>query len=228
MRLFRIFLAPSAVLLAMMCPPGAFANTLLPGGSCSSPCVVDNLTGNAVFAGGTFLATTGVTLSTPPGSGNTMSYTAEVYQEVGGTLDFLYQATPIDGDLGQLTAKLFGASLGSIDMGYATTAATFVNAGVGNGFVDGSVAPVADAWPSSTPDFSFTGAGVPVGTTSDIVVIRTDATTYSTGTVLFQDGGQSSGTAWQPAPEPAEAGVLLGGLFAAGLFVARKFRVQRS
>jgi hypothetical protein len=221
MKYLRILSAPSAVLLASLCVPGAFAAVLTPGNS-GAPTDM-----TASLAAGVLVASTGHVAATQTSATLTGDSIAGVWQENGtGFLDFLYQFRPDSGDaVNSITGQNFFAGLGSISTGYLTNAGQ-----VGGSFQTPSgtnATPSGSSWNPTSVQFSFTNAGVNPNYT-DILVIHTTATTWSAGVALFQGTGQASAPAFQPTPEPAQAGLLLGGIFAAGLFVARKFRVQRS
>lgn len=234
MRLFRILSAPSAVLLLAMCAPGAFGTSLSPGQSAApiGPTILTDTYVNSTAD--TFTSANYV--SGVSGFSGTL-YTEVAFNNVTGGYDFLYQFTNNGLSSGTPT------SIDPIDImsasnfaGYTTD--VYFDPTQNLGALTGTVAPTGADRTSGTGevvDFDFQGAfNVTPGSTSDLLVVETNATSYSSnGNVSLQNTSSSPlNFAWQPAglaaPEPAEAGVLLGGLFAAGLFVARKFRVQRS
>jgi hypothetical protein len=162
---------------------------------------------------------------------------------VTGHLDFLYQYDPTVTDFQQLTAINFLASLGTVDLGYLTSLAQLTNNPVATPHfvapttvncgptLSAPCIPLTDDWQPAAGnkvDFSFTAANaIEAGQNSPILVIRTLVDTHALGTVFIQDGGNGFQVAYDPTPEPASAGVLLGGLLGVGLFVARKFQVKQ-
>jgi len=72
----------------------------------------------------------------------------------------------------------------------------------------------------AAPEFDF-GLGVPVGGQTEYLILKTDATSYTTGTVSFQDTVTATGAGFAPAPEPRMIGFLLLG-FACVVFMSRR------
>jgi hypothetical protein len=60
-------------------------------------------------------------------------------------------------------------------------------------------------------NFGSQGAGILIpGSYSDLLIIRTDATSYTTGTIGFTDGGNSTGlSGFAPGSNPEPASVVL-------------------
>jgi hypothetical protein len=234
MKSIRIFSA-SAVFLAAMCASSAFAATLPP---CPTPGVAGclNPTNNApaVLIGGlptgdVLVSETTSAIQTSP----TLTGTgvAAVYMETAGActgcLDFLYQVSPAAGDaIDSLTGQNFGNGLGVIETFYLDTLPTVIGSPFSAPTDTSPLTTNNVTWNPTSVQFDFNG--ITGGQESDIFVIRTDATTYSAGVALVQGTGQATFASYQPSPEPAQVGLLLGGLMVAGLFVARKFRVLQS
>jgi len=137
-----------------------------------------------------------------------------VYSDPGnafgsGDLDFMYQisnsATSTDA-VGRVTAFNFTGSM--TDVGFTASG----SAEPGVVFVDGSAAPqlVDRSLGGDTVGFSFTsGTPSPLtpGTTSTVLIIETNATNFTAGTVSVIDGGVSTVAAFAPiaptqTPEP--------------------------
>ena len=228
MKVVKSVIAPSAVLTVLLCASNAFGAFLDPAASGAPDSI-------SLAAGSIIVSTAGT--SVVDFGANQGAYTSAVYQETAtGFLDFLYQFTPSTtttppSDLTSLTTMAYGTNLPPLSGGEAIqTAYLTSNAGISGTFTSaGTVAPVLSNYVGANGSvaFVFSPALTP-GATSDILVIRTAATTYSTSTVVFQDSGQSHGYGYQPAPEPALVGVLLTSLFAAGLFLARRFQVSQN
>jgi hypothetical protein len=201
------------------------AVVLGPGGGPVAPDQLDS------FAGATFLASTGLMPFVGINALNQTTFTG-TFQELvaldptnNTTIDFLYQFRDLTGDaIGRMTATGYAGF--TTDVGYDPFETMTV-------FLPGPyVTPdtVARSTSGDTISYDFAGVGgVPNGSASALLVINTSATQYAlSGTVNFIDGAVASMIDYAPAtaPEPASLGLLLGGLFAAGLFFARRFQVK--
>ena len=170
---------------------------------------------------GTLLADMTSTFSfTTTGGTDTGTIESAVYRN-GGTLDFYYQVTNDASSataLARLTATDFAGFV--TDAGYRTDGGTLA----GTSFSDGTVAPVtADSNVNgSVIGFSFYPPTTPPteigpGEESFVLVISTDATSFTLGNASVIDGGTDTVTAFQPSsgvPEPASFGLLGIGLIA--------------
>jgi hypothetical protein len=187
------------------------AADLGPGDTVTPSVVANPLTA----AGFTVEATTSGTFTTPAESG---TYSAYVVRTDAGTLDFVYKFSndaSSESKLERMTAYNFA--------GFTTNV----------GYVAGS-GDVAPTTANRTNDgevvgFNFLASGVPQGQNTDIMVIATNATKFTTGTYTFQDGGATTVAAYAPTtgavvtPEPSSflsAG--LGGILLLG--VVRRHR----
>jgi hypothetical protein len=137
-----------------------------------------------------------------------------------GDLDFVYQIdnnpSSMDG-LERLVAADFTGHL--TDVGYATNGSF-----LGNGFVDGTVAPLTVDRPfANEVGFSF-GAlnAVAPGTDSVLLVVETNDTNYEAGTVAIIDALSTNLPGYQPAPEPSMT-MLAGAGLAAVVALRKKF-----
>jgi hypothetical protein len=202
------------------------AVVLAPGAGPVAPDQLDS------FAGATFLASTGVLPFVGINALNQTVYTG-TFQELvaldptnNTTIDFLYQFQDLTGDsIGQMTTTGYNGF--TTDVGYdpAETMTVYF----GNPMVIPDSVSRSNSGGTISYDFATNGS-VPNGSTSQLLVIETNATQYAlTGTVNFIDGAVASMIDFAPAtaPEPASIGLLLGGLFAAGLFFARRFQVKQ-
>jgi len=180
--------------------------------------------------------------------------------KTNGTLDFLYQFDPAVTDLSSATMQNFFASTAGnpIGVGYLTDVSLFLGVpgfdsfrnptttGCGtsagcapttagpsfgtitfSGFVKATTA--APSGGTVNGGCTISGAGC-TSTSTDILVIRTSATTYENPPLnsSAQDGGTVNFMGYDPTPEPGFAGLLLSGLFGVGLIVARRFRVVQN
>ena len=79
--------------------------------------------------------------------------------------------------------------------------------------------------------FDFSGsAAIQIGDSNEsfVLVIKTNRKSFTAGSSSIIDGGVANVASFAPTPEPAFAGLLLGGLFVVGLFLARRFQVRQS
>jgi hypothetical protein len=201
------------------------AVVLAPGAGPVAPDQLDS------FIGATLLASTGLMPFMGVNALNQTVFTGTFQEFVAldptnnTTMDFLYQFRDVTGDaIGRMTAT--GYTGFGTDVGYDPVETMTV-------FFPGPyVIPdtVARSGSGDTISYDFAGnGGVPNGSVSEMLVINTNATSYAlNGSVNFIDGGIASMVVYAPTttPEPASLGLLLGGLFAAGLFFARRFQVK--
>jgi len=139
-----------------------------------------------------------------------------VYREAGGTLDFYYQVTnnttaPNCGAAGQPACDPLSRETDTTFTGFTTSVGYRTDGGsIAGGFVNGSVAPVT-ADRNSVGDvvgFSFNppdAAKIQPGQTSDVLVISTNATNFTSGNASVIDGGVTTVKAFEPTsatPEP--------------------------
>lgn len=149
----------------------------------------------------------------------TASMTAAVYMDPSNTfcincLDFVYQvsnnANSADG-IGRVTAVSFTGF--STDVGFSPTAP---GSGGGGSFVNGTDAPgLVDRNTADVVGFQFSSsptAAIAPGSTSNLLIIETNATSFTSGFVSIEDGGVATFSAFEPTsgvPEPT-SGILLG------------------
>lgn len=163
----------------------------------------------------------------------TGSLTEAVVRNVGGTLDFYYQITNNAGSTSSLERNINSAFASTAPPGFTTEVFYRTdNAGLGSLFSAGSpsAVPLTADRSANARRVGFTFSGIAPGETSRILVIRTNATTFTNGVSLISDdlilgeGTFDAVGSFQPAaaaiPEPASL-VLLSSAFAAAGYVAR-------
>ena len=208
-------LKPIAVVLfvALICGSTAMAGTI-------SACAAGSggpTPGNTIFpvdctgsTSGTLLAFMSQSFSyhTTAGTNSGFVYSA-VYND-GGTLDFYYQVVNSSTSataLARMTANTF--------TGFTTNSAFIANGHTlgGTSFVDGTVMPVTSDSTGAVIGFSFYPVitdEIQPGQESNVLIISTNAKSYSNGNAAIIDGGSTFVNAFQPTgvPEPATLGLL--------------------
>jgi hypothetical protein len=131
-----------------------------------------------------------------------------------GDYTFIYQVnntgTPgVDDPFSLVSIRPFGLSM--TDVGYVQTN------------IDPSS---ADRNGTNTIDWSFAGTEITPGTSTDLLVVETNATAIAPGTFAVSDGGSANGTAAVPfvgngVPEPASVSLIVA---ASGLMLGRRRR----
>jgi hypothetical protein len=161
---------------------------------------------------------------------NSGTITSAVFMETGGTLDFYYQVWNSSASATALQRETdvnFGPT--SVSLAYSIDSSNLDGV-----FVDGTVAPVSgDLNATGTVvGFSFFPPiipGIAPGTTTNVLVVSTTATTYGNGNANVIDGGVDTVAAYQPGspvPEPMSMFLFGGGLLALGGFSRLRKRLS--
>jgi hypothetical protein len=206
---FSQYPARAVALLVLMFFGSVLQASVLGNGTSVAP--------SPLFPGGTQVATTSGTITTPTFSA---SYTQWVYSDpsnswCAGCLDFVYQFTDNGPDvLERFSMYNFAGVL--VDVGtnpFGLHDPTLIDRSM-NGPVIGFDFPASDQ--------------IAPGETTVLLVIETNARTFTTGFLSAQDGTAGSGFAYAPStvPEPSSLSLLGGGLIATASLL-RKKRVVR-
>jgi hypothetical protein len=190
----------AAGITSILSAPPAHANFLSPGSPATSPDVFASITGPVVGTiSGSF---SGATING--------SYITEVIQDAsrGGLLDFVIQVT--NGN-GQALGTITNGNFLSPDVGYVTpggTAGTLTSGAIIPGTVDESI--------NGTVGFNFTGAGVPSGAITAILVIETGFSQFTSGLIGMDSTVTVAGFGVVPIPGPIAGAGLPGLILASG------------
>lgn len=202
--------AAAVILMLAIAQPIAHAS-ILNNGDVAPP--------SFLFAGGDLLATYSGTITTDT---FTASYTQWVYSDPNNTfcvgcLDFVYQLTNNGPDLLERFTMYNFAGF-RVDAGYDPSSGGHAPQTV-NRSTNGSVVA-----------FNYPGAdNILVGETVPLLIIETDAVSFTDGYFSAQDGNAGFGFAYAPGaatPEPGTLGMMGTGLFALGGFL-RRFGIGR-
>jgi len=148
--------------------------------------------------GGPALADTG-SVTVTSGS-ESVQMQEQIFADTGGglcagCLDWVISVTEVTGDIGRVTAGNFSSSaLLLTDVGYLTDGINLAPA-----TVDRTVGGLGPG--TSIIGFSFAPA-IPAGSSSDVLVIKTNIKAFVPGTLSAIDGIPVSTNAWGVAPEP--------------------------
>lgn len=206
-----IFLAATA--LALVFAPVGRADSLLPGGTISSPSSVISV------QTGPLLADTGALPFSFVGDTGTVSEIVFT-DSVTGNLDFVYQVNVATGLIGDLTGFNFAGF--TTDVGYGTPANSQCAFSIS---CSGTVAPssIARSADGSVVTFDF-NPNVSAATTYALE-IRTNASGFTSGSIGLLDGGGATLNGFAPSAsvaEPATSGLLGAGLVS--LFALARLR----
>lgn len=173
--------------------------------------------GDTVFPGltasppGTLLASLSVPFVTTLGT-TTGTLDSAVYRESGGTLDFYYQVVNNSRSIDAISRETDTTFTGfTTAVGYRIDGASLP----GGVFVNGTVPPVTADRNGGTGDvvgFSFSppdSAKIQPGMTSNVLVISTNATNFTSGDASVIDGGVATVASFGPASAVPEPGSML-------------------
>ncbi|HMD47937.1 MAG TPA: PEP-CTERM sorting domain-containing protein [Bryobacteraceae bacterium] len=140
-----------------------------------------------------------------------------------GNLDFVYQIVNNPGSIDGLERLVATSFTGyQTDVGFATNGSA-----IGNGFADGTVAPTGVDRPfANEVGFNFSALNtVAPGTDSVLLVVETNSTEFTSGTVAIIDGLSTNLAGFAPTgvPTPEPSMSMLVGLGLLALVGARKF-----
>ncbi len=202
----------------------AQATILLPGGVVASLPVTVSGSVVAVAGGGTGIQSWSFASAKP----NKGTFREVVVKEASGTLDFLYQVHVNSGLSGghvsvNAAADFTGwkTDVGFITSGFGFTTSTLPNAVT----IDRTAL-------GDTVHFNFTppsAANILSGETSVIMVIKTNATTFTAGTAQLEDSALFSGVlSLQPVAvaEPVSIVLMATGVIGLGGYVWRRRKLQ--
>jgi hypothetical protein len=208
-------LAIHTIVVSPRASAGLMSSCLLtPGGSCVPP-------DDAGEAPGTMLALKFAPFSFSTGAGITHGVLkAEVFKETGGTLDFYYIV------FNQPDSATSVASESDLNFaGWATSVAFRSDGSQVPGFVDGNVPPSSADLDGSGSTVGFNFGPVLPNQRSRVVVISTNAFSFTTGQSMVEGSGPLA--TFQPTvPEPGSFILFGGGLLLMTLFRARSRNID--
>jgi hypothetical protein len=216
-----VLIACLAILVTALAVSPAHATVLAPSGGVTAQ---DEGFGSVAYSSGTVVASyINETPTFPVGISDTLA--TEVIKEAAGTYDFLYQiavASTKTTDIHRLTATGFSGPT----PGYYTTNVQFGTAGAPFSAVTAPVMYGADrSTDGSTIGWTFTAGtsgGIAANGESYVMIVKTNATSYTAGSTFAIGGGimqfksfAPSGMTIQQVPEPST--MALAGLGAMGM-----------
>jgi len=211
----NLLIACVAVLGIGLASPLAHATLLAPGTQ-SATADTFSITSETLIA-----SIQNAALAPPGGSvGQTIfgTYSAWVYQEAGGTLDFLYQvnSTTSTTVVNRITASNFGAF--TTDVGYVSSGPLPPSASSG-GVLPGNGSDTIDrSADGNTVGWNFqANGGIGAGANSVVLEIQTNATLSTAGILSVIDSTTSSNVAFEPTVVPEPSTMAIAGIGALGM-----------
>jgi len=208
----------AAGIAGLLTIPNANANVITAGGPTLPPDQFDTITGNVLAS------------ITAPFTGITINgtYTTKVIQDTsrGGMLDFIIQVTngALSNVLEGITNSFYDGF--TVDAGFLKVGST---AGGLTTLAGNATPATVNESLSTTVSFNFEATPVPIGGTSAVLVIMTNAFNFASGLIGINDGSTATVTGFQPTAVPGPlAGAGLPGLIMAcgGLIALARRRRQ--
>jgi hypothetical protein len=205
----------SLALVSSTATAGLVSSCLLtPGNSCAPPDDLGDTPGTMIalkFAPFSFTTSAGLTHGV---------LKAEVFRELGGTLDFYYIVFNLPDSVTSVARETqFNFA------GWTTSAAFRSDGSQVPGFVDGNVLPSSADLDPSGSTVGFTFGPIAPNQRSRVVVISTNAVSFAAGQSTV-DGSGPLATFQPTVPEPASFIMLGGGLVLMTLFAIRSRNID--
>lgn len=236
----KCFASLAGLLAVLILAQTGHADTLDPGTSIANDSLV------AAAGGGTLKADTGLlSYTVKDGLGNTVGtgtvreivVSGDTNNPLGG-LVFIYQVKDTTGAVGKVSMTSYatwGTNASAVDSSTQNsnnppgTSAWLPSTSHGSLFGTTPIARTSlGADNGATVSFNYNDGVFGPGDVSQVMIVRTNATTFSAGSISVIDGGTADMIGYAPGPEPSSF-VLMGltGLSFSGMGIRRWFRKAR-